>query len=198
MTTSKDGQNLSSVAAEALRALRGRAQNLDIALVSVPSTPGLYAFWGSTSALRSLRVDPSQHDGPLYIGKAERSLVSRDLKTHFATGRTGQSTLRRSLAALLREDLNLVPQPRNKMRPDGSASFALEPSSEERLTAWMVQELSISVWEKSRSVDRLRDVEEEILRTANPPLNLTHVERPWSVLVEARREMAAQSRRWRG
>lgn len=62
----------------------------------------------------------------------------------------------------------------------------------------MVQELSISVWEKSTSVDRLRDVEEEILRTVNPPLNLTHVERRWPVLVEARREMATQSRRWRG
>lgn len=40
-------------------------------------------------------------DGLLYVGKAERRLRGRDLWTLFNTGRTGRSTLRRTLAALL-------------------------------------------------------------------------------------------------
>ena len=39
--------------------------------------------------------------------KAERSLASRDIRTHFESGKTGSSTLRRSLAALLGDHLKL-------------------------------------------------------------------------------------------
>lgn len=186
----------SPLAARALSVLLGPTRTYDEALAIVRPVPGLYGFRGSKPARRALGLDPSGVGALLYIGKAERSLVSRDLRTHFTTGKTGQSTLRRSLAALLRDELDLTAQPRNTDRPDDGASFALEPGSDARLTAWMVQELTIATWEKPEGPERLRDIEAEVIGASNPPLNLTHVDLRWDVLVEARRAMAAQSRQW--
>ena len=82
----------------------------------VPDAAGLYAIYGSAETWKLLGLADPTHENPLYIGKAEVSLVSRDLETHFKSGRTGQSTLRRSVAALLRDsrDNRLQAVPRNK------------------------------------------------------------------------------------
>lgn len=93
----------------------------------VPKEPGLYAFYrdGREWAELGLLFD---FDGqPLNAGKAERSLNGRDVGTHFAAGKTGSSTVRRSLAALLMDELALVAVPRNLAKPDGSANFGLPP-----------------------------------------------------------------------
>ncbi|MFD7997519.1 GIY-YIG nuclease family protein [Streptomyces mexicanus] len=90
------------------------------ALEVVPNEAGLYAVHGDLLAVEELAVGAVGH--PLYVGKAELSLVGRDLRTHFATGKTGSSTLRRTLSALLREPLELRAVPRNLARPDGSAN----------------------------------------------------------------------------
>lgn len=184
------------VIADAMTALRGRAYPLDKALVVVRPAPGLYALRGSSEAVRALGLPSANAATPLYVGKAEQSLVSRDLRTHFATGKTGQSTLRRSLAALLRDELNLTAIPRNTSRLDGSANFGLDAHGDERLTEWMVRELAIVVWEAPLGSPPLKEVEAEILVALNPPLNLTHVRDRWDVLVKARRAMTAESRQW--
>lgn len=67
----------------------------------VPPSAGLYAINGEATVWRALGLGDPPDGRPLYVGKAERSLSGRGLGTHFATGRTGPSTLRRSLAALL-------------------------------------------------------------------------------------------------
>lgn len=56
------------------------------------------------------------------------------MRTHFKTGRTGSSTLRRSLAALLRDELELRAIPRNTARPNHFADFAIDPEGDARLT----------------------------------------------------------------
>ena len=190
-------RGLSPQALRAVTALHGPSLSYEDALTRVQPVPGLYAISGTEQAQRALGVPTSDADAPLYIGKAERSLVSRDLQTHFTSGKTGQSTVRRSLAALLRVELDLTAQPRNTARPDGRASFGLEPRSDVRLTEWMVRELSVATWEKPEGDERLADIEAEVIGVCNPPLNLTHVHKRWDVLVEARQAMNAQSRQRR-
>jgi hypothetical protein len=99
----------------------GRRHPIADAVEIVPDLAGLYAVYGDGEARNTLALGSS--DVPLYVGKAERSLASRDVHTHFATGRTGSSTLRRSMAALLRSELDLHAVPRNLARPDCSANL---------------------------------------------------------------------------
>lgn len=141
------------------------------ALEVVPNEAGLYAVHGDLLAVEDLAAGAADH--PLYVGKAERSLLGRDLLTHFATGKTGSSTLRRTLSALLREPLELRAVPRNLARPDGSANYSLESSGDERLTEWMHARLRLSVWVRPDGVV-LDEVETAVLNALRPPLNLAN------------------------
>jgi hypothetical protein len=53
----------------------------------VPDCPGLYAVHADTDTWIDLGLGEPPDRRPRYIGKAEDSLVSRDLKTHFGDGR---------------------------------------------------------------------------------------------------------------
>lgn len=114
--------------------------------------PGLYAVFGTHSAWGELGLSVDHRGGPLYVGKAEGSFISRDLKTHFSTGKTGQSTIRRSFAALLHDSLRLTGVPRNPNRPGHFANYGLSPADDERLTEWMRTRLSLAVWPKPNAV----------------------------------------------
>ncbi|HET8617964.1 MAG TPA: hypothetical protein VFM27_03360 [Acidimicrobiales bacterium] len=105
------------------------------------------------------------------------SLASRDVGTHFSTGKTGSSPLRRSLADLL-VDL---------------ANFGLEASGDERLTDWMVSHLRLAVW-PSPDGGILDQVETAVLEQLVPPLNVAKVSTPWRAHVQAgRRRLAEQA-----
>jgi hypothetical protein len=132
---------------------------------------------------------------PIYVGKAEDSLLKRDGQSHFREGKTGQSTLRRSLASLLRDQLGLVARPRNPAKPDHFDRFGMEPASERELQGWIGDRLDISTWVKPPGVT-LVDVERELLRRWTPPLNWTDNPGRWPPLREARRVMADDARRW--
>lgn len=137
----------------------------------VPKAAGLYAFHGDEHAWSDLDLSPAFDDQPRYVGKAEKSLNGRDVGTHFATGKTGSSTVRRSLAALLVAQLGLVAVPRNLVRPDGSANFSLEPPGDERLSRWMEERLQLATWVKPQHV-LLDKVETAALLRLRPSLNL--------------------------
>jgi hypothetical protein len=155
------------------------------------STPSI----GDAGAWSDLSLRPAFDDQPLYVGKAERSLNGRDVRTHFATGKTGSSTVRRSLAALLVDTLDLEPVPRNLIRPDGSANFALEAEGDARLSNWMDERLMLATWVTPSGVI-LDEVETAVVRRLRPPLNLDKVGEPRAELREARRRMAAIARNW--
>jgi len=87
----------------------------------VPAAPGLYAIYGNGDVWEELGLGDPPDGRPLYVGKAEDSLASRDLKTHLGNGRTGSSTVRRSFAALLR-DSGLQPAPGTPSVPGTSTS----------------------------------------------------------------------------
>lgn len=163
----------------------------------VSKAAGLYAFYGDEQAWSDLDLSPAFDDQPLYVGKAEKSLNGRDVGTHFATGKTGSSTVRRSLAALLVTQLGLVAVPRNLVRPDGSANYSLEPLGDERLSRWMEERLLLATWIKPQHV-LLDEVETAALLRLRPPLNLDKVGEPRERLRRARGAMAAESRKWTG
>lgn len=183
------------VVAAAVATLLGSAAPRREAALSVPRSPGLYCVRGDASAWTQLGLVPTLDGQPLYVGKAERSLQSRDVGTHFTAGKTGSSTLRRSLAALLADELALIPVPRNLAAPDGSANFALDAASDDRLNEWMEHRLLLATW--SSPEDAVLDlVETEVIRRLRPPLNLAKVGEPRTRLREARRRLAARARSW--
>lgn len=115
-----------AVIAAALESLAGMEHAHSDADQLVPKEAGLYAFYGDDHAWTSLGLSPAFDGQPLYVGKAETSLNGRDVGTHFAAGKTGSSTVRRSLAALLVDELALVAVPRSVAKPNGSANFGLD------------------------------------------------------------------------
>lgn len=179
----------------ALESLAGIRHVHSEVVEAVPKAPGLYAFYGDDAAWAELGLTPAFVGQPLYVGKAERSLNGRDVGTHFAAGKTGSSTVRRSLAALLTDVIALVAVPRNLNRPDGSANFALDTASERRLSAWMDQRLSLATWSKPEGAV-LDEVETAVVRRLRPPLNLDKVGEPRLRLRQARKRMAAAARAW--
>ena len=180
----------------ALEALAGERHDRSLAAGLVPDQPGLYAFYGDQQAWTDLALEPVFDDQPLYVGKAERSLNGRDVRTHFATGKTGSSTVRRSLAALLADDLDLMAVPRNLAKPDGSANFALDPASDARLSTWMESHLRLATWVRPDGFV-LGDIETAVVLRLRPPLNLDKVGEPRDRLRQARRRLADQARAWK-
>jgi hypothetical protein len=179
----------------ALESLAGMRHAHSDAVQLVPKQPGLYAFYGDDRAWFDLGLSPAYDGQPLYVGKAERSLNGRDVGTHFAAGKTGSSTVRRSLAALLVNELALIAVPRNLAKSDGSANFALDAASEVRLSGWMEQRLSLATWIKPG--DAILDgIETGVVRRLRPPLNLDKVGESRQRLREARKHMADIARAW--
>jgi hypothetical protein len=182
--------------------LGGVTDSIADARIHVDNVPGLYAIHGDPFVWRYLKLDPRQPGIPLYVGKSEGSLVTRELKTHFAVDRresskTGGSTVRRSFAALLHHRLSLRGVPRNKNKPGYFDKYALEPDGDVRLTDWMHENLRIAVWPKPIGLSlRLKDIEFRILRTWQPPINLADVPVPLKYLTEARARMALEARTW--
>lgn len=157
--------------ADAIAALAGQRHSPRAALGVVPATAGLYAIYASPDGWTDLEFSPGA-SAALYVGKAEKSFVDRDLHDHFETGSTGWSTVRRSLAALLRDRLSLVAVPRSLSRPDGSANYGLEPEGDQRLTGWMHRHLTLAIWEKPSPQTVLDSVETAVIRAWRPPLNI--------------------------
>lgn len=187
-----------AIVAEAQEAL-GHAQPLARADGFVPGRSGLYAIYGDASTWKELELGKPPDGRPLYIGKAEDSLVARDLKTHFGDGRTGQSTVRRSFAALLHDTLGLLGVPRNTAKPGYFPNYGLVGAHNAALTRWMKDRLQLAVWPKPPACQfSLGEIEASLLVALLPPLNLQGVVTPWTTRVKAARAvMAEEARTWR-
>jgi hypothetical protein len=159
----------------------------------LPSRPGLYAIYCDEGGLDGLGM--ARFSGiPLYVGKAEQSLNSRDAKEHFQAGKTGWSTVRRSLAALLKEELMLTATLRNDTLPARPANYGIEGPGDARLSAWMVQRLTLSCWLNGDGLV-LDHIETLVIDQWQPPLNLDKVRVPFAPLVAARERMRVAARR---
>jgi hypothetical protein len=120
--------------------------------------------------------------------------VARDLDTHFGSGRTGSSTVRRSFAALLRAELSLSAVPRNPARPADFDKYGLSAADDGRLTGWMRDRLEIAVW-VTDGTRPLVDVETEVLRRWNPAINIQKVRHGRSAFLKAQRKVMADQAR---
>jgi hypothetical protein len=184
--------------ADQAREALGRARPLAEAERLVPSRPGLYAIYRTAVTWRELGLGEPSDVRPLYVGKAEDSLISRDLKTHFGDGRTGQSTVRRSFAALLHDELGLRGIPRNTAKPAYFANYGLSTAHDAALTRWMKERLELATWgNPADCAFALETIERVLLAELMPPLNLKDVVTPWTAEVKAARAvMAAEARAW--
>jgi hypothetical protein len=189
--------DLSAVRDQARFALE-RAVPLASAEGSVPGRPGLYAIYSDANTWNELALGDPPDARPLYIGKTEDSLIIRDLKTHFGDGGTGQSTVRRSFAALLHDTLGLRGIPRNPDKPAYFSKYGLSASDDAILTSWMREHLRLAVWPKPSNCEFiLRQVETALLVELAPPLNIQDVVTPWRAQLKAARAvMAEEARQW--
>lgn len=190
-----NAQPLSRLVSQAVDSLSGTQYAIADAIDHVPSKPGLYAVYADPKTWQELDLE-AREGCPLYIGKAEQSLRSRDIRTHFATGRTGSSTVRRSFAALLRNPLGLRGVPRNMACPERPANFGLAAEGDQRLTAWMQERLFLAYWVKPDTEVDLNDIETAVIKRLQPPLNLNKVEHRLPALRHARKVMADDARTW--
>ncbi len=187
---------------DAIAMLTGERWSIVDATKHVPSRPGLYAIYGDETAWRNLGLEP-RIELPLYVGKAEDSLVTRELNGHFAASpdiapRTGSSTVRRSFAALLRNVLDLRAVPRNLSRPAHFPNYALAEGGDARLNVWMHERLSLAVWPAPPARDwSLVDVETAVIHHFTPPINISKNPRKLARLSHARAAMAAEASKWR-
>jgi GIY-YIG catalytic domain len=139
---------------------------------------GIYGFFLSKGCLHigNQKITPGR-DKPLYIGKTESGQKARDLGQHLADGGTKHSTLRRSLGALLREQLNLKPRPRSatETSPRRFTNFKFDAKGEAKLTKWMMENLKVGFVDfRDSDCGELKDCEQALITSARPPLNIIH------------------------
>lgn len=143
-------------------------------LKSFSDKPGIYAVYLCGS--EPLRICESllQPCCLLYIGKTESSQQERDAEQHFASGKSGGSTLRRSLGALLRTQLKLTPQPRSQSETSEKrfTNYKFDDAGEDRLTSWMTENLALSFYEYAKPPAEIEKLEAKLIAFAVPPLNI--------------------------
>ena len=177
------------------------------ALPDLPDEPGLYTFWPrSARALEDLRLaDFPGHDPlatrALYLGKAEDSIRVRVADTHLTTGKTGHSTVRRTLAALL--GLRPIPRPSGITNPSrrqlmqATANFGVAPADEERLTTWMLANLDLRT--AASGWPSLEKLERKMGAVLKPPLDQERLPmwgpNPWRQIVSDARQSMRDSLR---
>lgn len=182
----------------ALKALEAAGCTPDEGAEVLPRGRGLYAVYCTQQAWKDLGLVSPGDARPLYVGKAEVSVSGRELGTHFGVGRTGSSTFfRRSLAALLRDRLQLRAIPRNLAKPADFTKYALSDADDRKLTTWMRNSLRLTGWPAPPGV-MLSSLEKQAVKWLKPPLNLTYVKTPWTAHVKvARKRMADEACGWR-
>lgn len=123
-------------------------------------------------------------EGVVYVGMTEKSLLIRN---HFLHAHSGGSTLRRSLGALLREELKLEPIRRDS-KPENASKFRFTDDGEIRLTEWMKTSLLAA---QTEIFGNVRSRETALIREWEPPLNLTKWTNPQKTAVSAKRKACA-------
>lgn len=143
-------------------------------ILSFSDIPGIYAIYYCGSDYLQIKGISISPECLLYIGKTESSQLERDAKQHFVSGETGRSTLRRSLGALLRDQLNLIPIPRSNTEQSDRkfTHYKFDEVGESSLNSWMVRNLAVSFYEYSESPDKIEELERQLISLAVPPLNI--------------------------
>jgi hypothetical protein len=126
----------------AVHALRSIPPPLAEARKRVPRSAGLYAISAPGAVWNELGLGDPPDSRPLYVGKSESSLFTRDIEHHFGIKpTTGWSSPRRTFAALLHDELELRGVPRTPDNPSHFDRFGLaggdKKPGDEKLGEWM-------------------------------------------------------------
>lgn len=170
-----------------MQALSHLGQPIADAVQTTPDAPGLYSLHASREGLDQIGLMGHSPEHPIYVGLASKSLKKRDTRQHFASRATGSSTVRRTLAALLADEMEFVPVPRGTNSPRSKWKLKTE-AQETALTEWMRDHLTLAVWECSDGTD-LDAIETVIVKAWRPPLNQAKNPDKWQHLLERREEM---------
>lgn len=137
--------------------------------------PGIYAFFYIGNDFPLLGDSVSKHQ-IIYIGKTESSQEKRDSKTHFTTGKTGSSTVRKSFGSILFAQESLKPIPRNDSdyAKGRFSHFKFDNASEIKITDWMKKNMALSFYEYPESKEKIDKLETEIINQLKPILNIDH------------------------
>ena len=148
---------------EVLRSLGESAGKLSE--LAAPPAPGVYAYFLDGVELPGVS---NPGEGPVYVGLSS-NLAQREFDTHFAEGKTGFSTLRRSIGAVLKSELDLHPRPRGTGASDTNfRNYRFDDKGERQLSEWMRRSLLVAV----QPVADPNAVEDALISLACPPLNL--------------------------
>ena len=185
--TAVDTPSLTAEAAAVLAAMPG--VSYETFLAEAPSLPGVVAVVADDAARAALGL-PAQHTGLLAVTAAPHGLRDRDVRVAFQSGRTGASPLRQGMAALLRDVLALDVE---RTSPGAAGTgFALTPESEETLTAWMREHLTLRAW-VAQDASALEGVAREVAADLAPALQPGALEAPVAQRVAAMRASARRS-----
>lgn len=142
---------------------------------SFSKLPGIYAlfFIGHNFPVFEEAISQQQI---IYIGKTLSSQEKRNAKTHFTSGKTGSSTVRKSIGSLLHRSKNLVPIPRNgsDYKKGRKSHFKFDYTSENIITNWMSKNLALGYFELQITKDEIDHLETLIIKETVPILNIDH------------------------
>lgn len=129
--------------------------------------PGVYFLYLKNRD--ALPLSDLPEDGLIYIGSAA-NLAERLLGGHFCDGQTGHSTIRRTLGAILKEQLKLRAIPREPGSSDDDCThYRFTDDSERSLTQWMRENLEACV---SPLDEDWRKAEKRLIAELQPSLCL--------------------------
>jgi hypothetical protein len=150
---------------------------------------GVYAIFHKN--IKDLVDDNSNGNGIVYIGKSS-NLAQREFETHFNSGASGFSTLRRTIGAMLKEEFKLNAIPRSSGSSDTNwRNYKFTSEGEDKITKWMKENLQIAVYE----TDDIDYVETELIQAAKPIFNLTGWDNPYAKTIKAKRKICAEEAR---
>lgn len=143
------------------------------AVTEFSNKPGIYAIFYNGKYLPHIEK-AIKNDEIIYIGKTESSQLKRNANTHFASGKTGSSTVRKSIGAILKKKLSLIPIPRNDSdyAKGRKSHFKFDDEGELSLTEWMKTNLSISYYEYPKPRNEIESLEYHLINSEVPILNI--------------------------
>ncbi len=153
--------------------------------------PGIYAiFTAKVLALSKLNITLPKGE-LIYIGSS-KNLATR-IKKHFKPSGTGFSTLRRTLGAILKSELNLkcIPRGLGKSEQDYRC-YCFDRYGEKLLTDWMFKNLQIAIY--YCDIDYYDDktlklLEINLIKKTRPILNLNEWNNPYKERIKALRKI---------
>ena len=150
---------------------------------------GVYTMFLTQPAL--LAPFPVGHEGLIYLGKCNE-LCAREFEVHFSPLKTGYSSLRQLLGAILKEKLALQALPRGPGESETVVrNFRFRRDGDERLTDWMREHVRIGV----HPCENYKAIEPELLVRLQPTLNLTGWKNPQAGVIKQLRKACVEEAR---